>query len=103
MCTAANAFRNYVLIQLLTMEVGGKMLEAGLAGDKYGDIEMLDAEEGELVDPDSMNYRGQSNADDSKGLKQEKESKNRRRRRANKKKNKRKGSGPEPNVTDINR
>ncbi|XP_031377673.1 uncharacterized protein LOC116193064 isoform X1 [Punica granatum] len=84
------------------MEEGGKMLEASLTEDEYGDIEMLDAEEGELVDPDSMNDQRQSSADDSKGLKQEKGSKNRR-RRANKKKNKRKRSGPETNVTDINR
>ncbi|XP_031382452.1 uncharacterized protein LOC116196724 isoform X2 [Punica granatum] len=84
------------------MEEGGKILKASLAEDEYGDTEMLDAEEGELVDPDIVNDPGQSNVHDSEGLKQEKESKNRR-QRANKTKNKKKRSGPEPNVTDINR
>lgn len=83
------------------MEDAGNILEAVLEEDEYEDTEMLDAEEGELVGPDSVNDMGRANGDDSKGSKQEKNSKNCR-RRANRRKNKRK-RGPESNVTDINR
>ncbi|XP_062098705.1 uncharacterized protein LOC133804570 [Humulus lupulus] len=61
------------------------------------DVEMVDVEEGELVDQNSHNQTGQSNETN-----QDSQSKTRR-RRANKKKNKRKRTGAAPNVTDINR
>lgn len=68
------------------------------------DVEMLDVEEGELVERNSSsqtNVEQSSNGDVSAGG-QGSQSKNRR-RRANKKKNKRKRSVPGPNVTNVNR
>ncbi|PON76676.1 Phosphorylated adapter RNA export protein, RNA-binding domain containing protein [Parasponia andersonii] len=67
------------------------------------DVEMLDVEEGELVEAhNSHNDLGESNVGDLNVNNKESQSKNRR-RRANKKKNKRKGSGPGPYVGDIDR
>lgn len=66
------------------------------------DVEMLDVEEGELVEGSSRNDLGQNNADDANVNNRESQSKNRK-RRANKKKNKRKKSGSDPNVMDVNR
>ena len=63
------------------------------------DVEMLDVEEGELVEHDSNNDLDQSNVGH---VNQGSQSKNHK-RRANKKKNKRKRRGPGSNVTDINR
>ncbi|KAH9799868.1 phosphorylated adapter RNA export protein [Citrus sinensis] len=68
------------------------------------DVEMLDVEEGELVEHNSSSQTNveQSSSGDVSAGNQGSQSKNRR-RRANKKKNKKKRSGPGPNVTDVNR
>ncbi|KAF4375661.1 hypothetical protein F8388_014383 [Cannabis sativa] len=63
------------------------------------DVEMVDVEEGELVEQNSHNHLDQSQTNETN---QDSQSKTRR-RRANKKKNKRKRAGGAPNVTDINR
>lgn len=66
----------------------------------HEDVEMLDAEEGELLDHDSKTDMGQGSSGDINIANEESQNKNRK-RRANKKKNtkKRKGSG----AIDINR
>lgn len=87
------------------MEGGESILDALNEEDNFEydeDIEMVDVEEGELVEENSRNDLGQSNVGEVNVNNQESQSKNRK-RRANKKKNKRKRSGPDPNVTDINR
>lgn len=66
------------------------------------DVEMLDVEEGELLEGSLRNDLGQNNADDANVNHRESQSKNRK-RRANKKKNKRKRSGSDPNDMDVNR
>lgn len=68
------------------------------------DVEMLDVEEGELVEHNlsSQTNVEQSSSGDVSAGNQGSQSKNRR-RRANKKTNKKKRSGPGPNVTDVNR
>lgn len=75
------------------MEGGDNILDAilneGQFDDVDDDVEMLDVEEGELLDHDSQNDMGQSSTGDINIANQETQSKNRR-RRANKKKNKRK-------------
>ncbi|KAJ7958330.1 Phosphorylated adapter RNA export protein, RNA-binding domain containing protein [Quillaja saponaria] len=66
------------------------------------DIEMLDVEEGELVEHNSQHFPGQSSAGDVNVANQELQSKNRR-RRANKKKNKKKRNALGPNVMNIDK
>ncbi|XP_059657100.1 uncharacterized protein LOC132303727 [Cornus florida] len=66
------------------------------------DVEMLDLEEGELVEQNSQIERGQSSAGDVNVVNQESCSKNRKRKN-NKRKNRRRKGGSGPNVTDINR
>ncbi|KAL5558753.1 hypothetical protein UlMin_034964 [Ulmus minor] len=68
--------------------------------DDVEDVEMVDVEEGELVEHDSGIDLGQRNGGDSNIANTESRSK---KRRAKKKKNKRKRSGPGQNVSDINR
>ncbi|KAF7837988.1 Phosphorylated adapter RNA export protein, RNA-binding domain containing protein [Senna tora] len=86
------------------MEGGDSILDAINEQDSFDDVdddvEMVDVEEGELVDHTSQNHMGQGSTGDINVANQESQSKNRK-RRANKKKNKRKrkGSGP----FDINR
>ncbi|KAM7490634.1 hypothetical protein LguiA_033555 [Lonicera macranthoides] len=65
------------------------------------DVDMLDVEEGELVEQNSQIATGQNSAGDVNKENQDSGNKNRRRR--NKKKNKRKKGYSGPNVTDINR
>jgi len=88
------------------MENGDNILdviyEEGELDDMDGDVDMADVEEGELVEPDSQNVRGQSSAGDVNEANQEPLSKNRK-RRANRKKNKKKRKGSGSNPTDINR
>ncbi|KAK7410126.1 hypothetical protein VNO78_00664 [Psophocarpus tetragonolobus] len=69
--------------------------------DVDDDVDMVDVEEGELVEPDSQNVLGQSSAGDINEANQEPLNKNRK-RRANKKKNKKKKKGSGSNM-DINR
>ncbi|KAF2304374.1 hypothetical protein GH714_030570 [Hevea brasiliensis] len=72
------------------------------------DVEMVDVEEGELVEPMSQIDQGQNCGDGGGGSvgdivgNQASQSKNRR-RRENKKKNRKKKGNTGPNVTDINR
>ncbi|RDY06008.1 hypothetical protein CR513_10082, partial [Mucuna pruriens] len=91
------------------MEDGDNILDAIYEEDNLDDVvddvDMVDVEEGELVEPDTQHVLGQSSAGDINEANQEPQSKNRK-RRANKKKNKkknkkRKGSGS--NVMDIDR
>ncbi|MBA0564657.1 hypothetical protein Golob_009581, partial [Gossypium lobatum] len=67
-----------------------------------GDVEMLDVEEGELLDSNSVNDRDKSGFADVNGENQGSQSKNKK-RRGNKKKNKKKKSGSGPKPLDINR
>ena len=87
------------------MEGGDTVLEAIYEEDNLEDIddvEMLDVEEGELVEPNSHNEKGQSGGGDI-NLEETQGSQIRNRRpRAKKKKNKKKKSGSGP-VTNINR
>ncbi|KAI9122927.1 hypothetical protein K1719_005816 [Acacia pycnantha] len=64
------------------------------------DVEMLDVEEGELLDHDSKTDMGQGNSGDINIANQESQNKNRK-RRVNKKKNKKKRNGS--GAIDINR
>lgn len=91
-----------------SMEGGDSILDVLDEEDNFEDeqdVEMLDVEEGELVEHNSQNDSSQiktKGSEDVNGTNQESQSKNRR-RKANKKKNKRKRSGSDPIVTDINR
>ncbi|KAG8495422.1 hypothetical protein CXB51_013090 [Gossypium anomalum] len=87
------------------MEKGESILEAIYEEDDLGDggdVEMLDVEEGELVDSNSVNDRDKSGFADGNGENQGSQSKNEK-RRGNKKKNKKKKSGSGPKPLDINR
>ncbi|XVF48633.1 hypothetical protein PTKIN_Ptkin03bG0205900 [Pterospermum kingtungense] len=87
------------------MEEGENILEAIYEEDDLGDgedIEMLDVEEGELLDNNSGNDREKSEVADVNGENKGSQSKNKR-RRANKKKNKKKKSGSVPKALDIDR
>lgn len=90
------------------MEGGDSILDALYEEDHFEDdkdVEMVDVEEGELVEHNSQTASDQiknKGSEDVNVTNQESRSKNRR-RKANKKKNKRKRSGSDPNVTDINR
>ncbi|KAG5018469.1 hypothetical protein JHK87_014324 [Glycine soja] len=85
------------------MEDGDNILDAIYEEDTLDDdVDMVDVEEGELVEPDSQNVLGQSGAGDINEANQEPLSKNQK-RRANKKKNKKKRKGSGSNAMDINR
>lgn len=91
------------------MEEGDSLLDALYEEEdnfEYDeDVEMLDVEEGELVECYAQNDSSQiktKKSDDTNVTNRQSQSKNRR-RKANKKKNKRKRSGLGPIVTDINR
>ncbi|XVF35367.1 hypothetical protein REPUB_Repub18cG0139500 [Reevesia pubescens] len=87
------------------MEKGESILEAIYEEDDLGDsedVEMLDVEEGELVDNNSVNCREKSGVADVNGENQGSQSKNKK-RRANKRKNKKKRGGSGPKDLDINR
>ncbi|XP_022731883.1 uncharacterized protein LOC111286265 [Durio zibethinus] len=87
------------------MEKGESILEAIYEEDDLGDdedVEMLDVEEGELVDSNSANDLEKSDVADVNGENQGYQSKNKK-RRANKRKNKKKRGGSGPKALDINR
>ncbi|KAB2080071.1 hypothetical protein ES319_A05G045400v1 [Gossypium barbadense] len=84
------------------MEKGESILEVIYEEDDLGDVEMLDVEEGELVDSNSVNDPDKSGFADVNGENQGSQSKNKK-RRGNKKKNKKKKSGSGPKPLDINR
>ncbi|KAL3023086.1 hypothetical protein AAZX31_04G048900 [Glycine max] len=85
------------------MEDGDNILDAIYEEDNLDDdVDMVDVEEGELVEPDAQNVLGQSSAGDINEANQEPLSKNQK-RRANKKKNKKKRKGSGSNAMDINR
>ena len=86
------------------MEGGDSLLAAIYEEDNLegiDDVEMLDVEEGELVEPNLHNEKGQSSGGDVNLGIQGSQSKNRG-LCARKKKNRRKKGGSRP-VTDINR
>ncbi|XP_023920465.2 uncharacterized protein LOC112031993 [Quercus suber] len=86
------------------MEGGDSLLDAIYEEDNLegiDDVEMLDVEEGELVEPNLHNEKGKSSGGDVNLEIQGSQSKNRG-LRARKKKNRRKKGGLSP-VTDINR
>ncbi|KAK3008930.1 hypothetical protein RJ639_014862 [Escallonia herrerae] len=66
------------------------------------DVEMLDVEEGEVIERNLESEAGQKSGGDSSVVNQESRSKNRR-RKDNKKRNKRKKGSSGSNVTDVNR
>ncbi|GMI92580.1 hypothetical protein like AT3G20430 [Hibiscus trionum] len=87
------------------MEKGESILEPIYEEDDLGDgedVEMLDVEEGELVDNDSVNDREKTGVADVNGENQGSQSKNKK-RRGNKRKNKKKKGGSGPKPLDINR
>lgn len=88
------------------MEDGDTILDAIFEGDNLDDldddVDMVDVEEGELVEPETQNGLEQSSAGDINEANQEPQSKNRK-RRANKKKNKKKRKGSVSNAMDIDR
>ncbi|XP_017612009.1 uncharacterized protein LOC108457449 isoform X2 [Gossypium arboreum] len=84
------------------MEKGESILEAIYEEDDLGDVEMLDVEEGELVDSNSVNDPDKRGFADVNGENQGSQSKNKK-RGGNKKKNKKKKSGSGPKPLDINR
>ncbi|KAA8525181.1 hypothetical protein F0562_006955 [Nyssa sinensis] len=87
------------------MDGGESILDAIFEEDNIDDVqdvEMLDLEEGELVEQNSQTELGQSSGGDVKVVNQDSCSKNRKRRN-NKKKNRRKKGNSGPNVTDVNR
>ena len=86
------------------MEGGDSLLDAIYEEDNLegiDDVEMLDVEEGELVEPNLHNEKGKSSGGDVNLEIQGSQTKNRG-LRARKKKNRRKKGGSRP-VTDINR
>ena len=86
------------------MEGGDSLLDAIYEEDNLegiDDVEMLDVEEGELVEPKLHNEKGKSSGGDVNLEIQGSQTKNRG-LRARKKKNRRKKGGSRP-VTDINR
>ncbi|XP_027352364.1 uncharacterized protein LOC113863129 [Abrus precatorius] len=88
------------------MEDGDNILDAINEEDNFDDVDddvdMVDVEEGELIEPDSQNVFGQSSAGNINEANQEPNSKNHR-RRGSKKKNKRKRKSSGSNPVDINR
>ncbi|GMI81409.1 hypothetical protein like AT3G20430 [Hibiscus trionum] len=88
------------------MEKVESILESIYEEDEIGDVEdveMLDVEEGELVDNDSVNDREKTGvAADVNGESEGSQSKNKK-RKGNKRKNKKKKGGPGPKTLDINR
>ena len=87
------------------MEKGDSILEAIYEEDDFvdcEDVEMLDVEEGELVDNNLANDREKSGVADVNGENQGSQSKNKK-RKANKKKSKKKRGGSGPKPLDINR
>ncbi|XVE97644.1 hypothetical protein REPUB_Repub03eG0036500 [Reevesia pubescens] len=87
------------------MENGESILEAIYEADDLGDgedVEMLDVEEGELVDSNWANDQEKSGVADINVENQGSQSKNKR-RRANKRKNKKNKGGSGPKPLDINR
>ncbi|XP_027356318.1 uncharacterized protein LOC113865775 [Abrus precatorius] len=88
------------------MEDGDNILDAINEEDNFDDVDddvdMVDVEEGELVEPDSRNVLVQSSAGNINEANQEPNSRNHR-RRDNKKKNKRKRKSSGSNPVDINR
>lgn len=83
------------------MEDGDNILDAIYEEDNLNDdVDMVDVEEGELVDPVSRNVLGQSSAGDINEVNHEPQNKNRKR---NKKKNKKKRKGSGSNAMDVNR
>ena len=94
------------------MEGGDNILDAILEEDNLDDVdvdadddvEMVDIEEGELVEHGSQqNALGQSSAGGDVDEAEKKSNSKNRRRRANKKKNKRKRQGSGSGAIDINR
>ncbi|XP_027353456.1 uncharacterized protein LOC113863888 [Abrus precatorius] len=87
------------------MEDGDNILDA-INEDNFNDVgddvDMVDVEEGELVEPDSKNVLGQSSAENINEANQEPNSKNHM-HRGNKEKNKRKRKSSGSNPVDINR
>lgn len=87
------------------MEEGGdSILDSIFDEEKFedvDDVEMLDVEDGELVEENVTNV-GQSSGGDTTITSQEFQNKNRKRKNRKKQKRK-KGSNSGPNVTDINR
>lgn len=71
--------------------------------ENFEDVEMVDVEEGELVEQNDLKTEvGQSNGGDVNITSQGSQNKNRRRRNNKKKHKKRKGNAG-PNLTDVNR
>jgi len=86
------------------MERGESILDAIFEEDNFEDVqdvEMMDVEEGELVEQDPEIGLGKQIGGDANAVKSE-SSNNKRRRRSNKKNRRKKGSSGQ-NVTDINR
>ncbi|XWS17659.1 hypothetical protein CRYUN_Cryun33cG0086600 [Craigia yunnanensis] len=86
------------------MEKGDSILDSIYEEDDFidgEDVEMLDVEEGELVDNNLANDREKSGVADVNGENQGSQGKNKKRKANKKKKKKRGGSGPKP--LDINR
>lgn len=84
------------------MENGENILESIFEDEDFGDVEMLDVEEGELLDNNSGNDGEKTGVADVYGENQGSQSKNKK-RRANKRKNKKKKGGPGPKALDIDR
>ena len=102
-CCIENVTRLIICSFLGLMEGGESIFDEIFEEENLDveDVDMLDVEEGELVEQNSQIATGQSSAGDVNKENQESGNKNRRRR--NKKKNKRKKGNSGPNVTDINR
>ncbi|XP_039071550.1 uncharacterized protein LOC120218717 isoform X2 [Hibiscus syriacus] len=87
------------------MEKGEIILEAIYEENDLGDgedVEMLDVEEGELVDNDPVNDSGKTGVADVDGENQRSQSKNKK-RGGNKRKSKKKKGGSGPKTLDIDR
>ena len=94
----------YNLDALYVMEDRDNILDVDVDAiyDEDDDFDMVDVEEGELLEPNSQNVLRQSSAADINEANEENHSKNHR-PRANKKKNKRKRKGSGSKAIDINR
>lgn len=83
------------------MEGGESILDSLYEEEGIGDVDMLDVEEGECIEENPHNEKGQSSGGDVNVINQESQSGKRRHRKN--RRNRKKKSGSAPQVTDINR
>lgn len=82
---------------------GGESLLDTLFDEDGQDVEMIDVEEGELIEECSKSKEGENSAVGGNQGNQESNRPNSRHKKKKKKKKRKRGSDTDPNVTNINR